>query len=299
MAMLFLGLIAAFHLLLQGDGSYTPWAAVSLPSAIPYANAYWMGYLLSLLIVFAGGDFLYKQGEEPQEGVSVRPFSNAAFLAGKMWGLFVALFQLNLAAMTIAAVVNLTLSDGPFSLWPYLFYLFTLTLPTVVFVTGLTFLVKGLCRNRAVALLALLLLFYALVAQGKAVLHGALDVYASGVPNIFSDVTGVSGLGAYLAQRGGAFSCWARDCAFWTCRSCDACRTGADNGGEHTRPPPCCSPPESQPPAPTTAISRGWRRNAWRHGRRSGNTTPRRKRMWPNTISFSGKKGKATRCAAA
>lgn len=203
MAMLFLGLIAAFHLLLQGDGSYTPWAAVSLPSVIPYANAYWMGYLLSLLIVFAGGDFLYKQGEEPQEGVSVRPFSNAAFLAGKMWGLFVALFQLNLAAMTIAAVVNLTLSDGPFSLWPYLFYLVTLTLPTVVFVTGLTFLVKGLCRNRAVALLTLLLLFYALVAQGKAVLHGALDVYASGVPNIFSDVTGFSGLGAYLAQRGG------------------------------------------------------------------------------------------------
>ena len=201
-AALFLGLIAAFHLLLQGDGSYTPWAAVSLPSAIPYANAYWMGYLLSLLIVFTGGEFLYKQGEKPQEGVSVRPFSNAAFVAGKMWGVFGVVFQLNLAAMAIAAAVNLTLSDGPFSLWPYLFYLVTLTLPTVVFVTGLTFLVKGACRNRAVAVLVLLLLFYAMVTYGKEVLHGALDVYASGVPNIFSDVTGFSGLGAYLAQRG-------------------------------------------------------------------------------------------------
>lgn len=118
-----------------------------------------------------------------------------------MWGMLVAVFQLNLVAMAIAITVNLTLSEGPFSLWPYLFYLFTLTLPTIVFVTGLTFLVKGLCQNQAVSLLVLLPLFYAIATHGKTILHGALDVYATGVPNIFSDVTGFSGLNAYLAQR--------------------------------------------------------------------------------------------------
>jgi hypothetical protein len=87
-----------------------------------------------------------------------------------------------------------------FSPWPHLFYLVTLTVPSLVFMLGLSLLVATFARRAIGSLLLLGYLFATLFFIGNAA-RGLFDAPGITLPSAFSDITGHPDTGRYLLQR--------------------------------------------------------------------------------------------------
>lgn len=180
------------------------WIAVSLPSAIPYANA-WLSVLFNAcLSAFFCGNFLeQKMLEGTGSALWVRRCSNIEILAGKSGAFFLFMTLSDALLCGMGLFVHLFLSDSPFSFFPYVFYSVTLTFPGLLFFMGLSLCVKGLSPHPGVSRLFLLGLLSFFLSFGSSTPGGVLDLMAESLPNAFSDVTGFSGLESYLFQRMG------------------------------------------------------------------------------------------------
>ena len=178
------------------------WIAISLPSAIPFANAYLVNFLQIILAIFWAGNFLKEDKyQDTNSSVSVRPFSNIELLFGKTFGFLLIIFCLDIVLGGIAMFIHVFATESPFAFYPYIFYFFTLTCPALLFATGLVICVKGMIRNFALSSVIILALLYFALFPGKYLLHGIFDPLALGLPNAFSDFTGFPELSNYLLQR--------------------------------------------------------------------------------------------------
>lgn len=180
------------------------WIAVSLPSAISYANG-WLSVLFNAcLSAFFCGNFLeQKMLEGTGSALWVRRCSNIEILAGKSGAFFLFMILSDAFLCGMGLFVHLFLSDSPFSFFPYVFYSVTLIFPGLLFFMGLSLCVKGLSPHPGVSRLFLLGLLSFFLSFGSSTPGGVLDLMAESLPNAFSDVTGFSGLGSYLFQRMG------------------------------------------------------------------------------------------------
>ena len=113
-----------------------------LPAAMPYANAVLFSVLQSFIIIFLAGNFLSRNRKcTSNEAFDVRPIANGEYIWGKGLGVVYLLTTLNMMVVLLVFVINLFGSVQPCSVWLYLFYFFTLTLPSLLFMTGCTILV--------------------------------------------------------------------------------------------------------------------------------------------------------------
>jgi len=180
-----------------------PWASVALPSSIPYANAYLIYFVQLFFALFLAGRFLFeKRSSSTMDSIRVRPYSNSEQWWGQALAFGGTMLLVDTVLIGMALLIHLFISEASFSWWPYLFYFFTLTLPTLVFFTGVSLLVKSVLRHQASSIVVLGVLFYLDIVYAPRFLHGTLDVLSSTLPNALSEWTGFSGLGDYLWQRG-------------------------------------------------------------------------------------------------
>lgn len=194
--------VTCLHLISQSNLYMPELVAVSLPSAIPFVNAYVAIHFLVLITVFWAGNWWFiGKTEETIQSIFVRPFSNRELLWGRLLGFFGVQLVLSIAWMMIALSVHFCFSPSPFAWFPYVFYFFTLTLPALFFLTGGVVLIKKLLPSRGFSFLVLLLVFCFLIMFGGGG-YGIADLPGSYHPNMFSDMTGFPLLGIYLLQRG-------------------------------------------------------------------------------------------------
>ena len=227
-------IVAFLHVITQSSIKEPEWIAISLPSAIPFANTYLVNILQIIIAIFWAGNFLREdKSMNFNSSVSARPFSNMELLIGKTLGFIIVILCLDILLGIIALFIHLLASDSPFAFSPYVFYFFTITCPALFFITGFTICVKGITRNFALACVLLLAFLYFGVLSGKGVFYGALDVLALGLPNAFSDVTGFADSGSFLLQR---FSFFAWGCGLiilgitFICRISNSAKTNFATG---------------------------------------------------------------------
>ena len=89
----------------------------------------------------------------------------------------------------------------------YLFYLFTLTFPALVFVFGISLFAAMLIRNYYLALLLLMIGFIGSYFATPWVLYGTFDPWARSLPLLFSDAIGFANIGILLLHRLAYFFC--------------------------------------------------------------------------------------------
>ena len=201
-AVLALVVITVLHVGTQANINGYQWNMVALSSSIPFVNIYIFNVAQSIIAIFLAGDFMKRDKKlDTAEVIYVRPMSNTDYIAGKTWGVIRVFVSLNLVALAIAAFINVFASESAFNPWAYVFYLFTLSVPSLVFVLGVSFLVMNLVKNQAITLILLLgYVVVTLVYLGEEA-WGAFDFFAVTLPNLFSDVTGHPDLSHYLTQR--------------------------------------------------------------------------------------------------
>nr|WP_321451872.1 hypothetical protein [uncultured Carboxylicivirga sp.] len=187
-AILFLLMFNLFGVAGLGDGA---WPGRIIPSGVPYFNMWILNIAQSIIAIFLSADFLGRDKKlDTTEAFYVRNMSNIDYVVGKTLGVLKVFFVLNAVVLLIGIIFSFIGSDTSVIWSSYVIYPLLISLPTLLFILGLSFFAMTLIRNQAVTFVVLLgvvalSLFY---LQNK--FYGLMDVLGFFMPFMRSDFTG-------------------------------------------------------------------------------------------------------------
>jgi hypothetical protein len=190
LAIAFVVFFDLFGILGLGDGG---WPGRILPGSVPYMNLFVLNLAQAVIAVFLSSDFLGRDKKlDTTEAFYVRSMSNMAYVVGKMVGILHVFVMLNLLVMVIGAVFNLIAADVAFIPITYLLYPLLISLPTLLFILGLSFGMMVLLRNQAVVFLLMLGLIGASLFFLNGKLYNVFDLAGFNTPFLYSEFTGLA-----------------------------------------------------------------------------------------------------------
>jgi ABC-type transport system involved in multi-copper enzyme maturation permease subunit len=178
------------------------WTFRAIAANLPFINVLFINVAQAIIAVFLASDFLKRDKKlDTTEVIYARPITNGEYVVGKTLGILVLFVGLVLLALVMTLVFNLVRKDVPVEWVAYLYYPLLISIPTLVFILGLSFFTMILFRSQAVTFLVLLgyiglTLFY---FQDK--LYGMLDYMAFNLPMIYSDFIGFADPRLILLHR--------------------------------------------------------------------------------------------------
>lgn len=174
-----------------------------LAGSVPYYNILFLNTAQAIIAVFLASDFLKRDKKlDTTEVIYMRSMTNGDYVLGKTLGIFIVFITLNFLLLIIAAIFNVISKDMDLFLPAYLYYPLLISVPTLIFIFGLSFVFMALIRNQPVTFIVLLgyialTLFY----LGNK-LHHVFDYMAFNVPMMHSDIVGFGHLDGILIHRG-------------------------------------------------------------------------------------------------
>ena len=193
--------IVACHIYWQGQGADN-WKMMALSCSMPLVNAYLYSVMQSLFLAVMMADIprrLCRPGA--LDSTRARPADNATYYWGMVAGNLLLFGLVNVTVIVVSVfIVNLT-SLAPVSWSCYLFYLLTLNLPSWLLVAGFSLWVSSVSGGRFAAIVLSAIWLACCLFWLPYHLHGTLDYTGSGLPNLFSEITGHINLPRYLLHR--------------------------------------------------------------------------------------------------
>lgn len=203
--------VTIFHLFCHSQWR-TVKTMIELPACIPYVNAFIYNILQAISVIFLAGGFIYRdQLRKTNDALSVRSFSNREYVLGKMLAMIGCFVVVNMVVLTIGILIHCFASESSLVLSYYWFYLFTLSLPSLVFLVSLSTAFRLFFKSHVLPVLLLLCFLFWDIIVLSSFAHGVLDFTAMRVPNFFSTLTGHPALGSYFVQRA-VFLCLGGGC---------------------------------------------------------------------------------------
>ncbi len=179
------------------------WSFRAIPSSIPYMNLLFVTITQSIIAIFLSSEFLRRDKKLDTSVVFyVRPPSNAQYILGKTLGNLQVFLGLIFISLVITLIFNIVAQNSHVELVSYLEYFLLLSLPTLLFIMGLSFVLMLVLNNQALTFVLMLgyagmMLFY---VKGK--FYGVFDFPAFQFPMFKSEITGYGHLRDILLHRG-------------------------------------------------------------------------------------------------
>ncbi|WP_148375280.1 MULTISPECIES: golvesin C-terminal-like domain-containing protein [Butyricimonas] len=138
------------------------------------------------------------------DAIYYRPTSNMEYV----WSVgiaFICFFGgLAILSLFFAMILHLFSHSAPLNIAYYFFYLFTMTIPSIVFFLGISFLLGTWLKSHILSIIILLGFTFFCIFYIQDFQAGLLDPMGLSLPNTFSDITGHPDMTNYLLQR----RCW-------------------------------------------------------------------------------------------
>jgi len=167
------------------------WTTRAIAANLPYINILFVNVAQAVIAVFLAADFLKRDKKlDTTEVIYTRPVSNGEYVIGKTSGILALFVGLVLTGLLMGLVFNIIRPNVPVVWEAYLYYLFLITVPTLVFILGLSFLLMILIKNQAVTFVILLGYIGLTLFYFKDKMHGVLDYMAFNLPMVYSDFIG-------------------------------------------------------------------------------------------------------------
>lgn len=191
-----------FGLIINGGGG-EGWAIRAIPSAIPYFNLLILNVAQAIIAVFLASDFLKRDKKlDTTEVIYMRSMTNGEYVIGKTLGNMQVFMILNIAVVIMALIFN-SLAQGTSINWiSYAAYLLLISIPTLVFIMGLSFLLMSIIRNQAITFVLVLGYIGITLFLLQAKYYYIFDYMAFNIPMLRSEVVGFGNLALILAHRG-------------------------------------------------------------------------------------------------
>jgi ABC-type transport system involved in multi-copper enzyme maturation permease subunit len=194
--------LGLFNAGLNFPGSGSPWIYRAIAASIPYANLIILNLGQAIVAVFLASEFLKQDRKnDTMEVIYVRSMSNGEYIFGKTLGILSVFLILNLIILALGVGFSFISNSGSQRIFPYLAYPLLISLPTLVYILGLSFFIMVLVKNQAVTFILLLgyialTIFY----LNKKAFH-IFDFIAYQVPMMYSSISGFGNLTEILMHR--------------------------------------------------------------------------------------------------
>jgi ABC-type transport system involved in multi-copper enzyme maturation permease subunit len=182
---------------------YSPYFFHSLSSSLPLNSIKLFNVYQGLIAAFLATEFFKRDKKHnTNQVVLASSFSNMEYFLGKVVGILSVFALLNAAVLLITFVIHFFFSGTIFAWQPYILYTLLISLPMLIFMIGLSFLLSTLLRSQAVAFV--LMLAYSLLVLVIIGPHmfNLFDSYAFYQPLIYSDFIGLGNIQPLLLIRG-------------------------------------------------------------------------------------------------
>lgn len=191
-----------FGMIIEGGGSQG-WAIRSIPSAIPYFNLLILNVSQAIIAVFLASDFLKRDKKlDTTEVIYMRSMTNGEYVIGKTWGNLLVFMVLNILVVVLALIFNALAKGTSINWMAYVYYLLLISIPTLIFIMGLSFLLMSVIRNQAITFVLILGYIGITMFWVQAKYYYLFDYMAFNIPMLNSDIVGFGNLDVILGHRG-------------------------------------------------------------------------------------------------
>ncbi len=179
------------------------WDISIIPAGIPYMSLLILNMAQAIIAAFLASDFLKRDKKlDTTEVIYMRSMSNVDYVLGKTLGNLIVFLTLNLVVLVMVAIFNLVSQRTGFDGLAYLQYLLFISIPTLIFILGLSFLIMSVIRNQGITFLLLLGYIALTVFYLKGKVYYLFDYMAYNVPMMKSEIAGFGNMNEILIHRG-------------------------------------------------------------------------------------------------
>jgi len=185
--------VLIFFNFLISQQEFSPRVLRGLPSNIPYVTLLIFNVIQAVIAVFLATDFMKRdKKQDTTEVIYVRPVSNGEYIWGKVYGNLRVFLLLNVLILIIPLIFTLVTRDMTFKPLGYGLYFVLISIPTLLFIFGLSFFFMALIRNQAVVMLVLLGYIALTLFYLSDKFYYLFDYMSFNIPMIWSEFTGLA-----------------------------------------------------------------------------------------------------------
>lgn len=195
--------VIAFNLILHANKSTALWDITAIPASIPYKNLLILNIAQAIIAAFLASDFLRRDKKlDSTEVIYMRSMSNGDYVIGKTLGNLIVFLTLNLIVMGISLIFNIVSTTVNTDITAYFQFLLFLSIPTLIYIMGLSFFLMSLIRNQGITFIILLGYIAVVLFYLRDKINYLFDYMGYNVPMMKSDIAGFVNFQDLLMQRG-------------------------------------------------------------------------------------------------
>ncbi|NJK96617.1 MAG: hypothetical protein HC905_18355 [Bacteroidales bacterium] len=169
---------------------------------IPYANLIVLNLAQAIVAVFLASEFLKQDKKNDSiEVIYARSMSNGQYILGKTLGILAVFLVLNLLVLMLGIGFSFMNNGSTYDVFSYFMYPLLISLPTLVFILGLSFFMMVLVKNQAVTFIILLGYIALTIFYLYKKTYHLYDYIAYNVPMMFSSISGFGDTSEILYHR--------------------------------------------------------------------------------------------------
>lgn len=190
-------------MMILNNGGAGSWDMKALSSVIPYVNLILLNTVQAIIAIFLASDFLKRDKKlDTTDVIYIRSMSNGEYVFGKTLGNVVVFIILNVIILAEALIFNLIAENVTVNWMAYLEYFLIISLPTLIFILGLSFFVMSVLKNQAITFILLLGYVAVTIFYLNTKFYFLFDYMAYSIPLLNSDFIGFGNLHTILIHRG-------------------------------------------------------------------------------------------------
>ena len=167
------------------------WVYRAVASNIPYADLFILNIAQAIIAVFLSSEFIKRdRKQDTAEVFYVRSMGNLTYVMAKCWSIISIFLLVNAVGLGMGLVFNLLAADTRVDWQAYLYYPALISIPTLLFIVGLSGLFMSIIRNQAITFVLLLgYIFTSMLYLGNDYNY-LFDYMAFHLPLFHSDIVG-------------------------------------------------------------------------------------------------------------
>ena len=170
---------------------FSQWSFRSISSSIPYANLILLNIFQVILCIYLATISMNYESYNTIHAIHTRSMKNLEYIIGKILAILIVIGGLNIIVLFISYLFNSVFTDDvAFVKEVYLLYPLFITLPTIIYICGLTFLLMVLLRKPGITFTALIAYFIIILSYLSNQFHHVFDFLAINTPLLYSDFVG-------------------------------------------------------------------------------------------------------------
>lgn len=194
--------LGIFNVAVFVEGSGAPWLYRALPAAIPYANLIILNLGQAIVAIFLASEFLKQDKKnDTVEVIYARSMTNGQYILGKSLGILSVFIILNFILLTMGIGFSFLSADSSKGFAEFFLYPLLVSIPTLVFIFGLSFLFMTWFKNQAMTFIILLGYIALTIFYLNDKYYHLFDYIAYKVPMMHSTIAGFGNMTEILIHR--------------------------------------------------------------------------------------------------